>query len=121
MHNYLKKSGVNSWFLPFEKVELWGEDLIPYLQRIYRNDATLCVMFISKEYVSRAWPKVERTSALERQLYDDKVYILPVRFDDTPVPGLSDTIFYLLASDYTPEQLAEGIISKLKTALLIKK
>ena len=119
--NYLKKSGIKSWFLPFEEVELWGEDLLPYLQRIYRDDATLCVMFISKEYVSKAWPKFERISALERQLDNDQVYILPVRFDDTTVPGLSSTVFYLLADNYTPERLADAIISKLKMVLSAKK
>ena len=112
---YLKSSGVVSWFLPFEKAKLWGEDLIPYLQRIYRDDATLCVMFISKEYVESAWPTFERTSALERQLIEDRAYILPVRFDDTPVPGLSNTIYYLKAGDYTEEDLAGIIVEKLKT------
>lgn len=71
-------------------------------------------MFISKEYVESVWPKIERISALERQLIEDKAYILPVRFDNSPVPGLSDTIYYLKAEDYTEEELAGIIVEKLK-------
>lgn len=118
---YLKNMGIKSWFLPFEKVELWGEDLISYLQRIYRDDATLCVMFISKEYVSKAWPAAERSNALQRQVLENNQYILPVRFDDTPVPGLNETIYYLLAKDYKPEELADAVNKKLQKALSIKK
>ncbi len=111
-------SGINTFYMPFEKVELWGEDLVSYLERVFRDWATLCVMFISKEYVSKAWPGHERRSALARQLQDQAVYILPVRFDDAPVPGLSTTIEYLRASDFTEDQLADAIRIKLRDAKL---
>ncbi len=114
----LIQSGVNTFFAPFEQTELWGEDLVPYLERVFRDLATLCVMFISKEYVSKAWPRHERRSALARQLEDQSVYILPVRFDDAPVPGLNTTIHYLRAGDYTEAQLADAIRQKLKKAKL---
>lgn len=112
----LIRSGVNTFFAPFEQAELWGEDLVPYLERVFREWATLCVMFISKEYVSKAWPKIERQSALARQLEQESAYVLPVRFDDTHVPGLSPTIHYLRATDYTYAQLADVIRQKLREA-----
>ncbi len=112
----LSQSGVITFFQPYEKVKLWGEDLIPYLDRVFREWATLCVMFISKEYVKKAWPSHERQSALARQLEQQSLYILPVRFDDTPVPGLSTTIQYLRAKEFTESQLAESIRQKLKKA-----
>jgi hypothetical protein len=112
----LERRSVNVFFAPFEQTELWGEDLVPYLDRVFRELATLCVMFISKEYVAKAWPGIERQSALARQMQDQAVYILPVRFDDSPVPGLSRTLHYLRATDYTAEQLADKIYQKLETA-----
>ena len=51
-----------------------------------------------------------------RQLQDQSAYILPVRFDDSPVPGLSETVHYLRASDFTEPQLADAIRQKLRTA-----
>jgi hypothetical protein len=112
----LERRGVNVFYAPFEQAGLWGEDLIPYLERVYKELAKLCVMFISKAYVEKAWPSHERRSALAKQLVSQAVYILPVRFDDTPVPGLSDTIAYLRAEDYDAETLAEMIEAKLAAA-----
>ena len=70
-------------------------------------------MFISKAYVEKAWPRHERRSALSRMVHEQREYILPVRFDDTPVPGLPDDIIYERANDYSPEQLAMAIAEKL--------
>ncbi|EQD48916.1 TIR protein, partial [mine drainage metagenome] len=56
----LLRSGVITFYAPFELDTLWGEDLVPYLDRVFREWATLCVMFISKEYVAKAWPSLER-------------------------------------------------------------
>ncbi len=112
----LIQSGVNTFYAPLEQYELWGEDLIQYLDRVFREWATLCVMFISKEYVSKVWPKLERQSALARQLESQTIYILPVRFDDTPVPGLSPTIHYLRAADYSESELGDAIRQKLAKA-----
>jgi hypothetical protein len=112
----LRRSGVITFYSPLEEDSLWGEDLIPYLDRVFREWATLCVMFISKEYVAKAWPSLERQSALARQMLEHSVYILPVRFDESPVPGLSPTIAYLRATDHTCKQLAEKVCHKLKIA-----
>lgn len=112
----LTQRGVVVFFAPFEETKLWGEDLIPYLQRVYRDLATLCVMFISKEYVEKAWPSHERHAVLARQLTEQAGYILPVRFDDSTVPGLSTTIHFVRAKDHPPAELAEMIIHKLRAA-----
>ena len=40
----------------------------------------------------------------------DREYILPVRFDDTPVPGLHGNISYVRDKDYTPAQLTALIV-----------
>jgi len=68
-------------------------------------------MFISKEYVEKAWPKLERKAALEKQTKVDE-YILPVRFDDAEIPGLSTTIGYLNANKYSPEDVAGMFLKK---------
>ena len=104
--------GVKVFYDQSQQVQLWGEDLVPYLERMYRDWARLCVMFISKEYVAKAWPSHERRSALARQLKSKSAYILPVRFDGTEVPGLPETLGYVKAEDYSPEALADLIKAK---------
>jgi hypothetical protein len=40
-------------------------------------------MFVSKEYVEKAWTPHERQHAQDRALYAQEEYILPARFDLT--------------------------------------
>jgi hypothetical protein len=63
-------------------------------------------MFISHEYISRVYPNLERRAILDRQLRSER-YVLPVRFDDSEVPGLSVGIKYIWARDYSPSKLAD--------------
>lgn len=97
----------------FEANTLWGKDGAEHFHQIYSRDTQYVVMFISAEYVAKAWTRQERRSAISRQMMDQAEYILPVRFDDTAVPGLPDTIQYLSAARYTPAALAVEIANKL--------
>ena len=96
----------------FQANTLWGTDGAEHFHQIYSRDTQYVVMFISAEYVTKAWTRQERRSAISRQMKDDGEYILPVRFDQTEVPGLPDTIQYLLADRFTPAQLAIEIAKK---------
>ncbi|MFC3310848.1 TIR domain-containing protein [Blastomonas aquatica] len=86
----------------FQANTLWGKDGAEHFHQIYSRGTQYVVMFISAEYVAKAWTRQERCSAVSRQMKDEAEYILPVRFDDTAVPGLPDTIQYLSAGRYTP-------------------
>ncbi len=112
----LSRSGVKVFFDKDRETELWGEDLVVYLDRVFRELSTLCVMFISEDYVRKLWPRHERRSALARQMEQEEPYILPVRFDNAVVPGLSPSIKYVRAEENTPSQLAERIRAKLRRA-----
>ena len=97
----------------FERVQLWGKHLSEELQAVYEDRARLVVMFISTQYVENVWPRVERKAILNRAAKEPGEYILPVRFDDVPVPGLSTDLVYLQAKDYSPAELAAMIAQKL--------
>lgn len=100
----------------FRANELWGNDGAEYFHKVYSRDTQYVVMFISAEYVAKAWTRLERRSAISRQMKDSVEYILPVRFDATDVPGLPDTLQYLPADRFTPAQLAVEIAKKLGIA-----
>ena len=70
-------------------------------------------MFISKEYVKKSWPSHERRSALSRAVQEKKDCVLPVRFDNTLVPGLSEDIAFVNAKKHSPAELAVMIAEKL--------
>ena len=113
----LQSRGISVFYDEFEKVLLWGKNLGEEFQRIYEQDAGLVVMFISQAYVEKAWAQHERRSALSRAIQESKEYVLPVRFDDTEVPGLIGDVAYLKAGDYSPAELAAMISEKLGVKL----
>jgi len=110
---YLKKNDIRVFYDKYEEVDLWGKDLAEHLDTVYRGSARYCVMFISKNYADKAYPTHERRSALAKAIEEKKEYILPVRFDNTEIPGLRPTIRYVDLSTKTPEQLGEMILQKL--------
>lgn len=112
----LKSAGILVFYDAFEEVNLWGKNLYDYLTDLYSEKALQTVMFISKHYARGVWPTLERESMQARALQERDEYILPVRFDDTKVPGLLPTRHYLRVADYTPESLAQTIVKKLETS-----
>ncbi len=110
---HLAARSVAVFYDGFEKLWLWGQDGAEAFHEIYAARATYVVMFISKEYATKSWPRHERRSALSRMLKSETECVLPVRFDDTPIDGLPDTTLYLKADDYTPAELSGAIAEKL--------
>jgi hypothetical protein len=111
--NELREDGVTVFYDRFEEVNLWGSDLAEHLGRVYGTDSRYVVLFASRHYAAKAWPNHEKQFALSRHLRGDTGRILPVRFDDTAIPGLPPTIAYLDARVLTPGKLAELIRQKL--------
>ena len=97
----------------FETVSLWGKNAAEAFHEAFAQQAAYVVMFISQAYVEKPWTNHERRSALSRAVHEKSEYVLPVRFDDTQIPGLPDDVIFLRVSDYTPAQLAARIAEKL--------
>jgi hypothetical protein len=110
----LRQLGVNVFYDRFEEVGLWGTDLSEHLGRIYGSAARFVVLFLSQAYAAKAWPRHEKQFALGRQMSTGEERILPVRFDDTEIPGLPPTLGYLDLRRLTPAGLAELIRQKVR-------
>lgn len=113
----LQEIGVEVFYDRFETVELWGKDLAEHLGNVYSERSHFVVMFASRHYAEKAWPSHERQHALARHLGGDQGRILPVRIDDTKIPGLPGTIAYLDARVLEPAKLSELIRQKLDLEL----
>jgi hypothetical protein len=96
----------------FEANTLWGKDGAEHFHQVFAQDSQYVVMFISAAYVAKSWTRHERRSAISRQMEAEAEYILPVRFDHTPVPGLATTLQYLDANHYSPAELGIEIAKK---------
>ena len=97
----------------FEEARLWGQHLSEAFHKAFEQQADFVVMFISRAYVEKSWPRHERRSALSRMVREKRGYILPVRFDATPVDGLPDDVGYVRADERTPAELAALIAEKM--------
>jgi hypothetical protein len=91
----LKVRGVRCFYDADEQIELWGKPLAEELPAIYGEQAAVVVMFISAEYAARDWTRHERRAALARAVRERREYVLPARFDDTPLPGLLPDVSYV--------------------------
>lgn len=82
---------------------------------IYKNAATFCIIFVSESYIKKAWTKHELKSAQSRAFKQDSEYILPIKLDDTELPGIAETIGYIDARNTPVTEIAGLLIAKLKT------
>lgn len=78
-----------------EQVSLWGEELTEFFPKIYEERSRYAVVFVSRFYAAKPWTRLERRSVLVRALQQPTPYLLPVRLDDTQLPGVRTTISYL--------------------------
>lgn len=116
----LTKLNVRHFYDYNEQVNIWGKNLTQYLDSVYFEKAMYFVPFISEEYVKKVWTNLEVKSALERNMLESRPdfqqYILPVRFDDTRVPGIAGSIADIDARKKKPQEIAQMIFEKVKGA-----
>jgi len=109
----LKARGVRCFYDADEQIDLWGKYLAEELPAIYGEQAAAVVMFVSAEYAAREWTRVERRTALARAVRERQEYVLPARFDDTPLPGLPSDMVAVDLRTRSPQQFAAVIADKL--------
>lgn len=109
----LVSGGAAVFYDHFEQGNLLGKDLYQYFQRIYIHRARYCVVFVSEHYANKLWTNLELKQAQARVFVDQRDYLLPVRFDDIPIPGVNRTIAYLDARTTDPEGVANAILERL--------
>lgn len=111
--NILRDNGIKVFYDMFEQIDLWGKDLGIHFDFVYRKAAKYCIPFISQTYKQKIWTNHEIKTAISRAINSNEEYILPARFDDTEIDGIRPTIGYLDLRNFTPDQLANAILSKL--------
>lgn len=110
---HLKERRVKFFYDEFQVARTWGTDQVEFFADLYGRRARYVVAFISEHYVSKPWPRHERRSALARALEEEGEYFLPVRLDDSEVPGLLSTIGFVDGRQYLPEAIAGFVVEKL--------
>jgi hypothetical protein len=109
----LKANGVKVFYDKFEEANLWGEDLYEHLHEVYSKKARFCVMLLSGHYARKAWTNQERKSAQERAFKESETYILPVKLDDTSIPGIRETVGYMSVQNKNVDGVVGALMTKL--------
>lgn len=109
----LKRGNYTVFYDQFEAARLWGKDLYEFFTSIYKDQAQFCVMFISESYALKTWTNHERRSAQARAIEESKEYILPVRLDDTEIPGVLHTVGYLDLRSMSIVEIYQALEEKL--------
>lgn len=108
----LKRRSLTVFYDRYEKASLWGKNLYTHLSDVYLNEAAYCVMLLSKHYATKVWTRHEREAAQARAFQENAEYILPVRLDDTQIPGILPTIGYLQWPPEDAESIADAVVTK---------
>lgn len=102
----LQQAGVKCFFDELFKTQLWGSDLAATFDQVFRKDARYAVVLVSEAYVASAWTNHERMSIQARTIEERGGYLLPLRIDDSELPGLSPSVGYV---DTRETEIAEVI------------
>lgn len=112
----LKAKGLKVFYDEFEEANLWGKDLYQYLHYIYKENAIFCIIFVSSNYIKKAWTKHELKAAQNRAFLENNEYILPLRLEkNIKLPGLTDTTGYIDIEGRTANQIVKLICEKVYT------
>lgn len=95
IHSKLSNLGFTGFYDFDYSSNLVGEDLVPKLRKIYKEESLYVIALISSDYKIKMWPKHEFRSAMENVLVQDNAYLIPIKIDDTQLESLSSTMGYL--------------------------
>lgn len=110
----LQLKGVRVFIDEFERTQLWGKDLSDELRSRYGAKTRYVVLLVSVHYAIKDWTDFEFAIARKEAIRRTKEFILPVRLDDTPLPGLRSSIAYLSLKELGVGGIVDEILRKLK-------
>jgi ribosomal protein S18 acetylase RimI-like enzyme/predicted transcriptional regulator len=118
--NKLKARGIRVFYDSFEQATLWGKDLYQYFQTIFREKAEFSIPIISHHYAQKRWTSHELKQMQARSFNENREYILPLRLDDTDIPGINDTTGYIDLRNTAIDEVVQLVLEKLRQFQFIK-
>lgn len=110
----LMENNIRVFYDLHEEATLWGKDLYQYLCHVYRDRARFCLVFLSASYAKKAWTKHELKQAQARAISENAEYILPLRIDDTEIPGITSTMAYIDLRTRSISEVVSLVLAKLR-------
>ncbi len=96
----------------FYEAEFARVDLDTYLQRLYHDESELIAVFLCTDYERKEWCGLEWRAVrdlIKRRQVDS---VMPLRFDDTEIPGLFSIDGYVWIGNRSPADIANLILER---------
>lgn len=111
----LKDNDIRVFYDEYEQADLWGKDLYRHLTKVYKEYSEYCVIFVSENYSHKLWTQHELQQAQARAFLENREFILPIRLDNTEIPGIPETVSYLDINTVPLDQIAQLLMTKLES------
>ena len=92
---------------------LWGKRLDRTFPLTFGSEVHFFVPIVSASYIESEWAQYEWSIAKREAERRDEEFILPLRLDDSLLPGLPDTIGYLDLRNVSLDETADCLMDKL--------
>lgn len=109
----LEDLGVKVYYDEDQVVARWGLDLVEHITETLTHKVRYVLMFASRHYVEHTWARHERRTAQARALAQQNEYVLPIKLDDTEVPGLLSSTGFLDLRKHSADVIAQAVTEKL--------
>lgn len=113
--DHLQEQGLVVFYDELEAHKMLGKNLATHLQNVYRDSSRFCIVIVSANYIKKAWTLHEWEQIQDRMLtarINKKEYLLPVRLDNTELPGLSSVVGYIDYHLYGAKKLSDLVKRK---------
>lgn len=112
----LIKRGLSVFYDQFYKSDLWGKKLSKWFKSKYGKASRFVLVLISYHYSVRDWTDFEFSTAKAEEHKRKSEFILPVRLDDTRIPGLPSDKAYLDFAKDGINGIADCLVDKVRKA-----
>lgn len=114
----LQSAGLRVFYDRDHQHLLLGEELTALLHDTYFTDSRFAVVVVSRAFLESNWAcNWELKAVLARMQRQHGGYVLPYLMEDVPVPGLSPTVGYVSAADFSAEDFADLVVRKFRSRL----
>jgi hypothetical protein len=112
----LKAAGLRVFYDRDQQHILLGEDLAELLHNTYYADSRFAVVVVSRAFMASKWAgNWELKAVLACMQQQHGGYVLPYVMEDVHVPGLSPTLGFVAARDFTVDEFSELVIRKFRS------
>lgn len=99
----------------YYEAEFARPDLDTYLQRLYHDESELIAVFLCADYERKDWcGRLEWRAIRDLIKKRQASTVMPLRFDNTEIPGLFSTDGYAWIGGRSPQEIADLILQRLQ-------